>query len=132
MRTADFFSPRTLWPQSGSSTRQHSHHDTGSVRATVSGDGRRTLRSGDSWMASLLPSSGGAHTPSGTVSGGGQCSPGPGRADGSPVGTTGSRLSVGRPVFNAPVGARGYAWWYIDGLSDDGRNAITVIVFLGS
>jgi len=26
----------------------------------------------------------------------------------------------------------GYAWWYLDALSDDGRHGLTVIVFLGS
>ncbi len=26
----------------------------------------------------------------------------------------------------------GYAWWYVDGVSDDGRHGITVIAFLGS
>ncbi|MFO1090920.1 MAG: carotenoid 1,2-hydratase [Hyphomicrobiales bacterium] len=27
---------------------------------------------------------------------------------------------------------RGYIWWYVDGLSDDGRNGITLIGFIGS
>jgi carotenoid 1,2-hydratase len=35
-------------------------------------------------------------------------------------------------VFNTPLQPRGYVWWYIDGLSDDGRHAITTIVFVGS
>ncbi len=26
----------------------------------------------------------------------------------------------------------GYAWWYVDGVSDDGRHGLTVIAFLGS
>ncbi len=26
----------------------------------------------------------------------------------------------------------GYAWWYVDGLSDDGRHGLTVIAFIGS
>ncbi|TGD98734.1 carotenoid 1,2-hydratase [Methylobacterium nonmethylotrophicum] len=26
----------------------------------------------------------------------------------------------------------GYAWWYVDGVSDDGRHGITIIAFLGS
>ncbi|MFH6784757.1 MULTISPECIES: carotenoid 1,2-hydratase [Methylobacterium] len=28
--------------------------------------------------------------------------------------------------------AGGYAWWYVDGVSDDGQHGITVIAFLGS
>lgn len=30
------------------------------------------------------------------------------------------------------MGANGYAWWYIDALSDDGQHALTLIAFLGS
>lgn len=34
--------------------------------------------------------------------------------------------------FDAPVNNRGYVWWYVDALSDDGRNGITLIAFIGS
>lgn len=34
--------------------------------------------------------------------------------------------------LDAPVPSGGYAWWYVDGLSDDGRHAITLIAFVGS
>ena len=34
--------------------------------------------------------------------------------------------------FDRPVAADGYAWWYVDALSDDGRHGITIISFLGS
>ena len=30
------------------------------------------------------------------------------------------------------VHANGYAWWYIDALSDDGQNGVTIIAFIGS
>ena len=32
--------------------------------------------------------------------------------------------------YTPPPG--GYAWWYIDGVSDDGQNAIVIIIFVGS
>lgn len=35
-------------------------------------------------------------------------------------------------AFDRHVPERGYAWWYVDALSDDGRHGITVIVFLGT
>lgn len=38
----------------------------------------------------------------------------------------------GRPRFDVPVRDDGYRWWYIDGLSDDGRSGIVVIAFVGS
>lgn len=37
-----------------------------------------------------------------------------------------------RPDFSIPVATGGYAWWYLDALSDDGRHGLTVIAFVGS
>jgi carotenoid 1,2-hydratase len=34
--------------------------------------------------------------------------------------------------FDGEVAAGGYAWWYLDALSDDGRCGITLIAFIGS
>jgi carotenoid 1,2-hydratase len=34
--------------------------------------------------------------------------------------------------FERPVAANGYAWWYVDALSDDGQHGITLIAFIGS
>ncbi|HLG81969.1 MAG TPA: carotenoid 1,2-hydratase [Bradyrhizobium sp.] len=36
------------------------------------------------------------------------------------------------PRFDQFVGRNGYAWWYVDALSDDGQNGITIIAFIGS
>lgn len=36
------------------------------------------------------------------------------------------------PRFDHPVPANGYHWWYLDGSSDDGAHALTVIAFVGS
>jgi carotenoid 1,2-hydratase len=30
------------------------------------------------------------------------------------------------------VAPGGYAWWYLDALSDDGRHGLVVIAFIGS
>jgi len=35
-------------------------------------------------------------------------------------------------VFNLDVPAGGYAWWYVDGVSDCGTRAVSVIGFIGS
>jgi len=35
-------------------------------------------------------------------------------------------------AFDRAVPDGGYAWWYLDALSDDGRHGLTVIVFIGS
>lgn len=34
--------------------------------------------------------------------------------------------------FGRSVAKNGYLWWYIDAISDDGQNALTLIVFVGS
>jgi carotenoid 1,2-hydratase len=36
------------------------------------------------------------------------------------------------PRFDVAVSRGGYAWWYLDALSDDGRDACTLIAFVGS
>lgn len=37
-----------------------------------------------------------------------------------------------RAGFNADVPRNGYAWWYVDAISDDGREGLTIIAFIGS
>jgi carotenoid 1,2-hydratase len=36
------------------------------------------------------------------------------------------------PTFDQPVEQDGYAWWYLDAISDDGRYGVTLIAFIGS
>lgn len=40
--------------------------------------------------------------------------------------------TTGAPRFDTSVAPNGYAWWYIDALSDDGQHGITIIAFIGS
>ena len=35
-------------------------------------------------------------------------------------------------AFDTPVPNGGYAWWYLDAISDDGQHAMTAIAFIGS
>lgn len=37
-----------------------------------------------------------------------------------------------RPDFALKVAPGGYAWWYVDGLSDDGLHGVSIIGFVGS
>ena len=37
-----------------------------------------------------------------------------------------------KPNFDTPVARDGYAWWYLDALSADGRHGLTMIAFIGS
>lgn len=36
------------------------------------------------------------------------------------------------PTFDIVVEDNGYAWWYVDAMSDDGRHGLTLIAFVGS
>ncbi len=69
---------------------------------------------------------------SGAILGGGQRASGTGRADGGVVGPVGGDECVAGPDFELTPPHGGYAWWYIDALSDDGASGITLIAFLGS
>ena len=83
-------------------------------------------------MDGLVSASGSANQSSGIISGGGQHPSGTGRADGGTFRPLGGRLPDGGPGFDQPVTRNGYAWWYVDALSDDGTNGITIIAFIGS
>ena len=83
-------------------------------------------------MDGILPASGHADQNSGTVPGGRQRASGTGGADGGIVRPLGGSLPDGGPRFDQFVARNGYAWWYVDALSDDGQNGITIIAFIGS
>jgi hypothetical protein len=40
--------------------------------------------------------------------------------------------AVHQPHFDAAVASGGYAWWYVDALSDDGQHGAVIIGFVGS
>ena len=49
-----------------------------------------------------------------------------------PIRKARSRNDIERPRFDIEVKPNGYAWWYIDGISNDGNKAISIIGFIGS
>jgi carotenoid 1,2-hydratase len=57
---------------------------------------------------------------------------GSGGAHGGALGPAGSPAADEGPCFGLPVQRGGYAWWYVDALSDDGRHGLTLIAFIGS
>jgi len=52
--------------------------------------------------------------------------------DGDTLREARGRGDLERPNFNLDVPPNGYAWWYVDGLSSDGKSAISLIGFIGS
>lgn len=59
----------------------------------------------------------------------GQCPP-QGGSNGDP-GSAADPAGYG-PGFERGIESDGYAWWYIDALSDDGQNGLTIIAMVGS
>ncbi|MEO8010529.1 MAG: hypothetical protein ABI650_02670, partial [Dokdonella sp.] len=92
----------------------------------------RALRTGITRLDGIIQAQGSENTPAGPVSGGRQRASGTGRADGCTLGTSGGSQSARGPRFDGSVASNGYAWWYVDALSDDGQHGITLIAFIGS
>ena len=111
---------------------QLSDEHASGLRPGISGDRRGALRRSVTRVDGLVPPAGSAQQDSGTVSGGGQRASGTGRADGSVVGTACSPGIDAGPHFDRAIPEAGYAWWYVDAISDDRQHALTVIALLGS
>jgi len=132
MRGADIRRPGALRPRGASAPGDDGSDDARGVRPDVPGDGGRTLRPGDARLDGVVPPAGVPDQPARPVSSGGQRAPGTGGADGGTVRPAGRVEPALGPRFDQPVPNQGYAWWYVDALSDDGRHGITLIAFIGS
>jgi carotenoid 1,2-hydratase len=106
--------------------------DATRLRASLPGDGRCAVRPGLARLAGLVQPAGGGNAHPGSLSGRRQRASGSGRADGGNVGPNRSATPHRGPDFAASVATNGYAWWYIDALSDDGQHGLTIIGFVGS
>lgn len=83
-------------------------------------------------MDGIISASRSTHENSGALPRGGQRAPGTGRADGDAFRPAGRAKPAGVEGFDAEVPPGGYRWWYLDGLSEDGRHGLTIIGFVGS
>jgi len=113
--------------------------DARRLRADVPGDGGRALWPGLARIDGLVQAGGGEEPGAGALSRGRQRASGAGDPDGGAVGSDGGSLPDRRsepqdfsPEFERSVPKNGYAWWYVDALSDDGAHGLTVIAFIGS
>lgn len=102
------------------------------VRGAVPGDGGRVVRPSVARLDGVVRPAGDGDADPGPVSGGGQRASGSGRADGGAVGAAGGGGGARAFGFDRAVPHDGYAWWYVDGWSDDGRHGIVLIAFVGS
>ena len=104
----------------------------GAVRDAVPGERRRALWPGVKRLARPVPPAGFGEPAAGAVPGGGRGASGPRPADGGALGATGGAADHRGFGFDRAVPAGGYAWWYVDAVSDDGEHALTLIAFIGS
>lgn len=132
MRIRSFFAPQSSGSGLSTLYRAARRDDADRVRAPVSGDGGSAVRPGFARDDVTIQSNDSANENAGIVSGGGSGASGSGRADGGIVGTS-VRESSGRgPRFDEPIARNGYAWWYLDALSDDGQHGLSIIGLVGS
>jgi len=132
MRATDIRSSRAVRPEPRDETGNDAGHDPDGLQPAVSGDRGSAVRPQFARLDGVVPAAGRPNQTSGSFSGGGQRAPGPGRADGGAVGADGGGERDRGPRFDRAVPDNGYAWWYVDALSDDRRHGITLIAFVGS
>jgi carotenoid 1,2-hydratase len=132
MRAADIPDVGAVRPSNSTAAGNDEGHDPCGFQQPVPGDGWRPVRPQFSRMDRVVSTPGGANQNSRALSGGGQHASGTGGTDGSAVGPLGGFEPARGPDFARVVHANGYAWWYIDALSDDGQYGITIIAFIGS
>ena len=106
--------------------------DAGGLRPSLSRVGRSALWPGDARLERLVHAPDGAHADPWLVSGGGQRASRGRGANGGSVGAPRGCARCCRTWLRRASRNGGYAWWYIDAVSDDGRDAIAIIAFLGS
>ena len=88
-------------------------------------------RASHGWMASFQRPGARSRLP-GLYLAGGSVHPGPGVPMAALSGRLAAASLLGGPRFDRTVAAGGYAWWYVDALSDDGAHGLTIIAFIGS
>ncbi len=132
MRIAQPKLDAAMRPAHSADSRVDQGDDADGLQSAVSGDRGSPLWPGFTRLESIVQPVGLEVSHVGTVFGGGQRSSGSWSTDGGTVGASGSGESYRGPGFDRRVPANGYAWWYVDALSDDGQHGITLIAFIGS
>lgn len=123
--TPSQFRPQVLAPTSNP-------HDALRIQRDVSSVERLSLRAHPSWDDGSLQTPDGANGDQGSLPDGRRGASGRGGSNGDTLRTARSRGDMDGPNFDLDVPAGGYAWWYVDGVSDDGTRAVSIIGFIGS
>ena len=132
MRGNLFPNAGAIWPENHEEAGLDSANHAGGFRQPLSVDSRGALWSGDARLESVVRAGGVEDAASGSLSGGRQRPSWARSADGGVVGPPSGHASDAGPCFDQEVTPGGYAWWYVDAISDDGQHGLTVIAFIGS
>ena len=116
--------------QSDAGTRDADN--AGGLRRVVSGQPRFPLRAQPARDDGGFQTADSAQQGAGALPVRGRDPSGGGGADGSALRPARGRGDHDGPCFHLDVPPNGYAWWYVDGISDDGTQAVSVIGFIGS
>ena len=106
--------------------------ESGGFCEAFPGDGRSPVRAGVARLDGLVPTPRLAEPRAEALPRGGQHPSGGRAADGRDLWPARGGGARPGPRFDAPVQQGGYAWWYLDALSADGRHGLTLIAFVGS
>src|SRR6056297_1503944 len=107
-------------------------HDASRLPQNVPRNGGSALWDGDARAESRVPAPEKPDADQGPLPGGRQHPPGPGHTNGRDIGAYGGSTSAIGPELDQKVDRGGYIWWYVDAISDDGSNALTLIACIGS
>ena len=107
-------------------------HDPRGLGGAVPGHGGRALWASVTRLGGLLPAAGTQNPAARSLLHGRGDPSGGWGAHGSLVRAAGSKGDREGPRFDEDIPAGGYSWWYVDAISDDGQNGLTIIAFLGS
>ena len=107
-------------------------NNTTGFRRAVSSEPRFPVRAHPAWSDSGVQAPDGADGDTGPLPLRGRGASGGGSADGDALRPARGRGDYDGPCFHLDVPPNGYAWWYVDGISNCGTKAVSVIGFIGS
>lgn len=132
MSVLSFSNASKVWSQDRKRRQRLETNYSGRLPQEVSWNRGRPLRNGHSRLDVTFSAPFGAQQDTGSLPFGWEHSSRPGITDGNNFRPIGGRGPDGGPRFNQVVSPGGYLWWYIDGTSEDNKNAISIIIFVGS
>jgi carotenoid 1,2-hydratase len=123
---------KSMWRAIRSDTRRDDNHHAQQFQPALPGERRSTVRPGIARLDGFLSPRTSTELDPRALPGGREYPSRTGSTDGSTVWNNRSAVDSFGPRFDRSVPDDGYAWWYLDAISDDGEHAITLIAFVGS